>query len=97
MGVGTEIGGVPISRYINPRNGPFVLAWYVCVVALSIAIDYWLFFRNGVEDLVEHPGLVGLSDNRLWVIKTYLLFGSACSLIGLCVMIFGNFQFGPPN
>jgi hypothetical protein len=34
MGAGILAGGVPsVFQYFNPRNGPFVIAWYVTVVA----------------------------------------------------------------
>jgi len=45
MGAGVNLGGVPsVFHYFNLRNGPFVIAFWVTVVALWIATSYWLFF-----------------------------------------------------
>src|SRR5881296_2823077 len=46
MGFGILFGGVPtVFDYLNPRNGPFAVTWYVTAVALWVASFFWLFFR----------------------------------------------------
>src|SRR4029079_10166528 len=57
MGGGILFGGVPsVSHYLNRRNGACVIAWCVTVAALSFGAVYWVFFRQGGEALVRHPG-----------------------------------------
>jgi len=93
MAAGILSGAVPSAMsYFNPRNGPFVIAFYVTVVTLWIATFYWLFFRGGAEDLLTHPGLLNLPDARPWAIKVYFLLCLAGGVVGLLWMIFGNIQ-----
>jgi hypothetical protein len=93
MGAGILCGAVPSTlHYFNPRNGPFVIAFYVTVVALWIASFYWLFFRDGVETLLAYPGLLNLPGSRPWIVKAYLLLCLIGGAIGLSIMIFGNIR-----
>ena len=93
MGAGILSGAVPSTlSYFNPRNGPFVIAFYVTVVALWIATFYWLFFRGGAEDLLVYPGLLNLPVARPWVVKVYFLLCLAGGIVGLLWMIFGDIQ-----
>jgi len=88
MGLGMLFGGVPtIWHYLNPRNGPVVLTWYATVVALWIASIYWLFFRQGAELLLAHPGLFNVPGDRPWVLKAYFLLCLAGGVAGLLMMI----------
>jgi hypothetical protein len=91
MGAGILSGSVPSTfHYFNPRNGPFVTAFYVSVLALWILSFYWLFFRGGAEDLIAHPGLLNLpSQNPIWV-KAFFLISVAGGIVALVVMISGN-------
>lgn len=74
MGVGIVFGGVPsVFHYFNPRNGPFVIAFWLTVVTLWIATFYWLFFRDGAEDLIAHPGLLSFPIQRPWAVKLFFL------------------------
>jgi len=93
MGACILSGAVPSTlSYFNPRNGPFVIAFYVTVVALWIATFYWLFFRGGAEDLLVYPGLLNLPVARPWVVKVYFLLCLAGGIVGLLWMIFGDIQ-----
>jgi len=93
MAAGILSGAVPsVLHYFNPRNGPFVIAFYVTVVALWIATFYWLFFREGAEDLVAHPGLLNLPADRPWVVKVYFVLCLAGGVVGLLWMVFGDIQ-----
>ena len=59
MGIGCTVGGVPtLFHYFRPRDGnPFVLAFFASVFLVWFLGTFWLFFRNGAEMLVRHPGL----------------------------------------
>jgi hypothetical protein len=93
MGAGILFGGVPsVFHYFNPRNGPFVIAFYITIVALWIATFYWLFFRGGAEDLIAHPGLLNLAVQRPWAVKTFFVLALTGGVLGLLAMIFGNIQ-----
>ena len=96
MGAGILIGGVPsVFHYFNPRNGPFVVAWFVSVVVLWMLSVYWVFFRRGAEQLIDHPGLLNIDSDKPWVIKAFFLLCLAGGVAGLLAMIFGNLQ--PPT
>lgn len=98
MGAGILFGGVPsVFHYFNPRNGPFVIAFYVTVVALWIATFYWMFFRGGAEDLLAHPGLLNLPVRRPWAVKVFFLLGVTGGVLALLAMIFGNIQVPMPR
>ncbi len=88
MGAGIVFGGVPtVLHYFNPRNGPVVVRWYVTVVALWVVSVYWLFFQQGAEALVAHPGLLNLPSNRPGTVKVFFLLCLAGGIAGLLVMI----------
>jgi hypothetical protein len=95
MGAGILSGAVPSTmHYFNPRNGPFVIAFYVTVVALWIATFNWMFFHGGAEALVKYPGLLNL-PKRPWAVKAvkvYFLLCLAGGVVGLSVMIIANIQ-----
>lgn len=100
MGAGILFGGVPtVFHYFNPRNGPFVIAFYLTVVILWIAAFYWLFFRQGTEQLVTHPGLLNLPVERPWAVKTFFLLALAGGVFALLTMLLGDIQvpFSAPN
>ncbi len=93
MGIGMVIGGVPtIWHFFDPKNGPFVLAWYASVVLLWALSIYWLFFRGGAEALVAHPGLLRSPVNSPRAIKLYFLLALAGGVAGLLMMLFGDLQ-----
>ena len=79
-------------HYFNPRNGPFVIAVFVLIVLLGLARFYWLFFQNGAEVLVAHPGLFAIEFKRAWVIKLLYLLCLPFALLALLVMVFANIQ-----
>ncbi len=95
MGAGILSGAVPSPlHYLNPRNGAFVIAFWATVVALWIASFHWLFFRQGAETLLEHPGLFNFPArlSRPWVVKVYLLLCLAGGVICLLVVIFSDIR-----
>ena len=92
MGAGILSGAVPSTmHYFNPRNGPFVIAFYVTIVAIWIATFNWMFFRGGAEALVKYPGLMNIPD-RPWAVKVYFLLCLAGGVVGLSVMIVTNIR-----
>jgi hypothetical protein len=91
MGAGILFGGVPsVVHYFNPRNGVFVIAFYVSVVAEWILCFYWLFFRAGAEDLIAHPGLLNLPTQRPIIVKAVFLLSVAGGIAAMAIMIFRN-------
>ena len=93
MGAGIVSGAVPSTlHYLNPRNGPFVVAFFVVLVVLGIAQFYWLFFQQGAEVLVAHPGLFALTFKRPWALKALYLLCLPFVFLALFLMIFANIQ-----
>jgi hypothetical protein len=87
MVAGILSGAVPSPwHYFNPRNGPFVIAFYATVVALWIATFNWMFFHRGAEALVEHTGLLNLPINRPWAVKLLFLVCLAAGVVALLGM-----------
>ena len=96
MGIGIVFGGVPsVFHYFNARNGPFVIAFYVSVVTVWILMFYYLFFRRGAEELIEHPGLLNFPVQKPIVIKTFFLISLAGGIVALTLMILG--KLGTPT
>lgn len=94
MGVGVVFGGVPdLFHYFDPRNGPYVIAWYVSVVAVWILTAFWVFVRGGAEALIRHPGLLNWPTQDPQTVKVLFLLALAGGVAGLTMMILG---FVPP-
>ena len=94
MGAGILFGGVPSTfHYFNPRNGPWVIAFYVSVVTMWILGVRWIYFQNGAEELVTCSGLfrVPFAVTPL-MIKLYIALMIAGGVVGLSMMLTGNFQ-----
>ena len=90
MGLGIVAGGVPsVAHYFDPRNGPFVILFYVTIVALWVASTHWVFVRSGAEALVRHPGLLKIDVEAPWAIKMFLLLSLAGGVAGLAAMLSG--------
>jgi hypothetical protein len=90
MGMGILFGGVPSAfDYLNPRNGPFVVAWYVSVVALWVATAHWIFLRGGAEAMVRHPGLLNQPAPQASAIKGVVALALLGGVVGMTLMILG--------
>jgi hypothetical protein len=88
MGVGVVFGGVGgVFMYFSPKNGPYVIAWYATIVVLWVLSAVWLFFMQGVEQLIEHPGMLNLPSKNPRVVKAFFLVCLAGGIIGLSLMI----------
>ena len=91
MGAGILSGSVEnVPSYFNPKNGAFVILFYASIVVLWIASIYWVFFKNGVEKLMRHPGILSPKIKSPIVIKAYFILAILGGIAGLSVMIFGN-------
>ena len=90
MGVGIVYGDVPSDfHYFDPRNGPFVVAWYVTVVVLWVLTAYWVFLRGGAEALIRHPGLLNLPVQEPWAVKAAVVLMLLGGVAGLTMMCLG--------
>ncbi len=60
MGIGLQTGQVAtIVDYFYPRSGnQTVIAWWVSIWASLLLYIYWIWWRQGAEKLVQHPGLM---------------------------------------
>jgi hypothetical protein len=90
MGTGIVLGDVPsVSHYFDPRNGPFVVAFYVTVVGLWILTAYWVFFKGGAEALIRHPGLLNLPSQSPAAVKAMVVLTLASGFAALTMMLLG--------
>lgn len=91
MGIGVMFGGVPdIFHFFNPRNGPFVVAWYVSLAGIWLLLTWWVFFRGGAEKLAAHPGLFRGSDLSPGAVKALCVLSLVIGVVVLAVLSFGN-------
>ena len=91
MGFGCTFGDVPsVFHYFRPRDGnPYVLAFFASVIVLWIAGFRWLFFRNGAEELIKHPGLFNwniTSPTFIKLIYTLCVFSGVIALVMMFVI-----------
>lgn len=93
MGAGIIFGGIPsVFHYFNPRNGAYVIAFWLSVTVLWVALIYWIFFRGGAEDLIEHPGLLNIPVQKPWIVKLFVLAAIAGGVVAMIAMIFLDIQ-----
>ena len=93
MGVGSVFGGVPtFFHYFNPRNGPFVVAFYVATALISLVLCYWVIFRGGAEELLRHPGFINLSVDKAWVLKAVAILAVASELVAFTTTLLLDIQ-----
>jgi hypothetical protein len=97
MGIGCTFGGVPtVWHYFNPKAGnPYVLAFFASAVLVWIMGSYWIFFRGGAQELVDHPGLLNYDiRSAVWVklIWMAMLLGG---VVGLYMMVTQDFSVPP--
>ncbi len=88
MGIGCTVGGVPtVWHYFRPQDGnPYVLAWFASVFLLWITGTYWLFFRDGAEMLVKHPGAFNANISNPTMVKVFWFLGLAGGVFGVIMM-----------
>jgi hypothetical protein len=91
MGIGILYGGVPTAlHFLSPGNGPFVIAFWVSVIATWVVIAYWVLFRGGAQDLLRYPGLLNSNIRDTRTVKALILLAGLGGAIGLAVMLFVN-------
>jgi hypothetical protein len=93
MGAGIHFGGVPsVEHFFNPRNGVFVALFWAAVIVLEACTLYWLFFRNGAEELLRHPGILHPSLREPWQIKLVLFVSFAGTFLAMLMMTLLDMQ-----
>jgi hypothetical protein len=91
MGFGIVYGGVPnMFHYFNPRNGPFVAAFWVTLVALWIAGGYWILIRDGADTLIRYPGLLNVRVREIWAVKSLTILVLLGGAIGFAIMMLAD-------
>ena len=92
-GVGSVFGGVPtFFHYFNPRNGPFVVAFYIATALISLVLCYWVIFRGGAEELLRHPGFINLSVDKAWVLKAVAILAVASEVVAFTTTLLLDIQ-----
>jgi hypothetical protein len=82
MGIGCTVGGIPsVWNYFNPSEGdPYGLAFFGSVFLIWISGSYWIFFKGGALELVNHPGIFNYDIKSPTILK---LIWIACLLGGI--------------
>ena len=91
MGFGVMVGGVPgILDYFKPADGnPYVMTFYGFVCFVWILGTWWLFFKNGAEMLVDHPGLFNRDFQSTVTIKVVWLLMIAGGIAAVSLFFSG--------
>lgn len=80
-----------ISVYFNPRSfNPFVLAFHFSIIVIWVLCARWIYFKNGADFLVQHPGIIyvrGLSGSVTPTATTIKLFFALALLGGIAGML----------
>lgn len=95
MGAGVLFGGVPsVFHFFNPRNGPWVVAWFVTVAVLYVLTFAWLFLWNGAEQLAQHPAVLQPSarPQSPAALRMMLATFVAVGIVAMLVMIFADIR-----
>lgn len=74
-----------VFDYFNPKSyNPFVLAFHGYLVIIWILSFRWVYFKNGAEFLVQHPGLVRVKGfgNSVSPTPALIKFFFALALLG---------------
>ena len=88
MGIGTSIGNIDsIYYYFRPQDGnPYVQAFFGSVFLIWLLGTFWLFFRDGAEMLIKHPGFFRTKLEKPWMIKVYWILCLVGGVIGVVMM-----------
>jgi hypothetical protein len=88
MAAGDLFGNIrSVFYFFNPRNGPFAVAFFCSVVAMWALTIFWLFFRQGAEQLIEHPGFLNSPVNEPWAVKALTIVMIAFGIVALVTMV----------
>ncbi|TGL88638.1 hypothetical protein EHQ68_08335 [Leptospira congkakensis] len=50
--------------YLNTFN-PFIIIFYISILVIWLLAFYWIYFKQGAEFLIEHPGLIRVRDGGI--------------------------------
>lgn len=87
-----ELGGydgVFQDSLFHPQlDDPVVVGWFALVILEWVLLLWWLFAREGAEQLVRHPGLLGSwplkpSSISAGMIRIYAVLAIAGGIVGL--------------
>ena len=92
MGIGCTVGGVPsVWHYFNPKEGnPYVLAFFASVFLIWILGGYWILFRGGARELVNHPGILSYDIKSPAIIKLIWIVSVLGGIIAVVMMYTQN-------
>jgi len=94
MGIGIVYGGIPtVFHFFRPQDGnPFVLAFFCSIFLIWVLGTVWLFFRNGAETLINHPGFLRGNPKNPAMIKAVWVIGLAGGILAVIMMYTQNLQ-----
>jgi hypothetical protein len=90
MGLAQLAGGIQLWRFFEPRyGGPWVSAFFASVLALWIALAYWIFLGSGASVVVKHQlviahgfrGRIDLTPKRVKLVAGVLLAGGVSVVV----------------
>lgn len=93
MAAGILSGAMKSSKdFFNPANGVFSFVWIASIVAVWVALLYWLFAKGGAEELASsgHMALGGLPTKEPAHVKLVFVLAVVGGVIGLAYVIAAN-------
>ncbi len=78
-------------HYFNPKEGnPYVLAFFASVFLIWILGGYWILFRGGARELVNHPGILSYDIKSPAIIKLIWIVSVLGGIIAVVMMYTQN-------
>ena len=97
MGIGCTVGGVPsVWHYFNPKEGnPYVFAFFASVFLIWFLGSYWILFKGGALELVNHPGMFNYDIKNPTIIKLIWIACLIGGIAGVLMMYTQNIPLPP--
>ncbi|HOO56920.1 MAG TPA: hypothetical protein PLN69_08860 [bacterium] len=89
MGIGVVAGKVDsLFCFFRPQDGnPYVIAFIASLILVWILGTIWLFFRDGANMIIKHPGFLNIDISNPTFIKLFWLLILVIGILCIFMMI----------
>lgn len=91
-----------VFDYFNPKSfNAFVLAFHLSIIVIWVLCVRWIYFKNGADFLVQHPGLIhvrglgGAVKPTATLIRLFFALALLGGIIGMTAMWLVDFPTFP--